>query len=156
MTRKTKKPSLTLRPLTSIEKALLSRHGSRSSSPSPHPMSNLPANPSSSHSGLNFLERLLLCQNEERNPSRENAPNGTGPSPRGTPSKSVRSPRTSPPSSRGMSLPSSSSELREALLALQDLVEVIPPSTDPYVVSAVHEARMVLKRHRKVPERLPE
>lgn len=46
-------------------------------------------------------------------------------------------------------LRSCTSDLRQALDALRDLVEVIPPSTDPLTVSARQQAKTVLKRHEK-------
>jgi hypothetical protein len=45
------------------------------------------------------------------------------------------------------SLPSSSSDLTQALLALRDLVDSTPASTEPSCVSAIQQARLVLRRH---------
>jgi hypothetical protein len=43
--------------------------------------------------------------------------------------------------------PSSCSDLDQALLALRDLVDAAPASTEPGFVSAFQQARMVLRRH---------
>lgn len=43
--------------------------------------------------------------------------------------------------------PTSSSDLRQALLALRDLACVTVPTADPALVSALQQARAVLRRH---------
>lgn len=44
-------------------------------------------------------------------------------------------------------LPSNSSDLDQALLALRELVLHAPAGTDPWFVSALQQARTVLRRH---------
>jgi hypothetical protein len=44
--------------------------------------------------------------------------------------------------------PSKCSDLHQTLLALRDLVEASPPSTDPILVSAFQQARVILRRHK--------
>lgn len=52
--------------------------------------------------------------------------------------------------SKDTSNQSSSSDHQQTLLALRDLVEAIVPAPEPTLVSALHQARLVLKKH-KVP-----
>jgi len=56
-------------------------------------------------------------------------------------------------SSPNTSNPSPSSDLDQALLALRDLVEHIPVGPDPHLVSALQQARTVLRRHAVQPPR---
>ena len=171
MNSKKPNPSLTPhprpRPLTSLEKALLRQPPLPSQSPSrisstkplrpsisPRTPSNLPAQgvPSQSPSP-NFLEKLLLRHPSlnGNSPSESDSATPHGSSledlPLPTSSHPKTSPKTSPKDSRATSRPSSSSDLNEALLALRDLVEVLPLSANPYLLSAFQEAKMVLHKH---------
>jgi len=143
-------PSLTLRPLTSLEKALLRQHPlpSQIRSPLSSPSSNSSVSQSPSQTqSPNFLEKLLLSQNGPSPFDMESASENSRKGPQPQTSNAPSSPKKSPKDSKGTSHPSSSSDLTQALLALRDLVEVLPLSTDPYLVSAYQEARMVLRKH---------
>jgi len=169
MNSKKPNPSLTPhprpRPLTSLEKALLRQPPLPSQSPSrisstkplrpstsPRTPSNLPAQgvPSQSPSP-NFLEKLLLRHSSLNGNSPSDTAKTHGSSPEDlqppTSNHPRKSPKTSPKDSRATSRPSSNSDLTQALLALRDLVEVLPLSADPYLVSAYQEARVVLRKH---------
>jgi hypothetical protein len=55
----------------------------------------------------------------------------------------MTSPTTSPPSS--------SSDLEQALLALRDLLDTTPGTPEPAHLSAVQQAKTILRRHRLLP-----
>jgi len=57
--------------------------------------------------------------------------------------------------SRTTSHPSSSSDLQRALDALKDLAETIPLRPDPLLLSAWHQAKLVLRRHGIAVDRAP-
>jgi hypothetical protein len=139
---------LRLRPLTRLEKLLLSQHPIQSPQPqpqrSPHPSVS-----------LNFLERLLMLDRmRSQSPNAENMDPGSTDWPKELQSSASRSPspKKNTPSLRTTSHPSSSSDLEQALLALRDLVEVIEPTTDPYFVSAYQQAKTVLRKHEIDPD----
>jgi hypothetical protein len=54
-------------------------------------------------------------------------------------------------STKATSRPSPSSDLEQALLALKDLVEATPMTTEPLQVSALHQAKMVLRKYDMAP-----
>jgi len=101
---------------------------------------------------LSLLEQRLLLQSyTSRSPS-DSSDTGLDhdASPQGllsSPLRSDKSPRKTQKGSRTTCPPSSSSELTEALLALRDLTDATPRSANPVLLSALQEARLVLRKH---------